>query len=69
MLRFHRNLTGFQLQYKPLKVSKNLSGSRWALFEETISFNDFYYFVPANELGWKKAKIFVALNSVMLIQT
>ena len=33
---FHRNLTGFQLQWKPLKVSKDLSGSRWALFGKRL---------------------------------
>ena len=48
---FHRNLTGFQLQYKPLKVSKDLSGSRWALFGETISVNDLHCFASVNELG------------------
>ena len=36
---FHRNLTGFQVQQKPLKASGELSGSRWALFVETISVN------------------------------
>ena len=48
---FHRNLTGFQLQKKSLKVSKDLSGSRWALFGETISVNDHHYFAFVNELG------------------
>ena len=36
-------------------------------FGETISVNEFYYFVSVNELGCNKAKIFVALNSVMFI--
>ena len=29
----------------------HMSGSRWTLFGETISFNDLYYFVSVNELG------------------
>ena len=48
---FHRNLTGFQLQKKSLKVSKDFSGSRRALFGKTISVNDLYYFASVNELG------------------
>ena len=35
----------------PLKVSKDLSESRWVLFGETISVNDLCYFVSVNELG------------------
>ena len=34
-----------------LKVSEDLSGSRWTLFRETISVNDLYYFVSVKELG------------------
>ena len=34
-----------------LKVSEDLSGSRWALLGETISFNDLCYFASAKELG------------------
>ena len=39
---FHQNLTGFQFQQKPFKVSEDVSGSRLALFGETISVNDLY---------------------------
>ena len=48
---FHRNLTGFELQKKSLKVPKDLSGRRRALFGKTISVNDLYYFASVNELG------------------
>ena len=53
---FHRSLTGFQLQWKPLKVSKDLSGRRWALFGETISLNDLYYFVSVSSWDEKRLK-------------
>ena len=41
----NRNLTGFQVQKKPLKASSELSGSRWALFVETIRVNGLTCFV------------------------
>ena len=34
-----------------LKVSEDISGSRWALFGKTISVDNLYYFVSVNELG------------------
>ena len=44
-------LDRFSTTIEAIKVSKDLSGSRWALFGETISVNDLYYFASVNELG------------------
>ena len=44
-------LDRFRTSIEAIKVSKDFSGSRWALFGETISVNDLYYFVSVNELG------------------
>ena len=48
---FPSKLDRFPTSIEAIEVSKDLSGSRWALFGETISVNYLYYFVSVNELG------------------
>ena len=52
--RFYQNLTGFQAQQKTLKASGELSGSRWALFVESISVNGSTCFVSVTEFNFDK---------------